>query len=281
MNVLLAGGAGYIGSHTAVALLKAGYKLFILDNLSNSRISVLETIKSLSGKDFIFEEMDLRNYRRVVKFCARTKIDVIVHLAGLKSVGESVKEPLPYYENNILSSINLCKTVSQLGIRNFIFSSSATVYGKPERLPIDEECCSSKAISPYGRTKVAIEQMLMDLQTSNKDLRVVSLRYFNPAGAHPSGFLGESPKGAPNNLIPILSRVAAGEQPELVIYGDDYLTHDGTCIRDYLHIQDLAEAHVAAVRKIPFLRGWKAFNLGIGKGYSVKEVLGSYEKAAG
>ena len=281
MNVLLAGGAGFIGSHTAAELLLAGHGVFIIDNFSNSYRSGLDGPEKLSKKQIVFHEADLRDYQSVFRFTRDKRIDAIIHLAGYKSVEESISDPVTYFDNNLIPTINLCQLVEELKVKRFLFSSSATVYGNPLQMPIDESFSTASPLSPYAESKVFNEMILKSLQTSRKNMTVVSLRYFNPAGAHPSGLIGETSRRAASNLIPTLSKIAAGDQSELVIYGDNYDTPDGTCIRDFVHVVDLAKAHVAALEKIPSLSGWRAFNIGTGKGHSVKEVLRTYEQVVG
>ena len=281
MNVLLAGGAGFIGSHTAAELLMAGHEVFVIDNLSNSYKTAIDGPEKLSKKKIAFHETDLRDYQSLLKFSRDKRIDAIIHLAGFKSVGESVLDPVAYFDNNLIPTINLCKLVEELGVKNFVFSSSATVYGNPAKMPIDESFSTSEALSPYAETKVIAETILKALEPLRNNLNVVSLRYFNPAGAHPSGLIGEASRHRATNLIPVLSKIAVGEQSEFVIYGDNYDTPDGTCIRDYVHVVDLAKAHVSALEKIESLNGWRAFNIGTGKGHSVKDVLQTYELVVG
>ena len=281
MNVLLAGGTGFIGSHTAAELLIAGHEVFVIDNLSNSYKTAIDGPEKLSKKKIAFHETDLRDYQSVLKFSRDKRIDAIIHLAGFKSVGESVLDPVAYFDNNLIPTINLCKLVEELGVKNFVFSSSATVYGNPAKMPIDESFSTSEALSPYAETKVIAETILKALEALRNNLNVVSLRYFNPAGAHPSGLIGEASRHRATNLIPVLSKIAIGEQSEFVIYGDNYDTPDGTCIRDYVHVVDLAKAHVSALEKIESLNGWRAFNIGTGKGHSVKDVLQTYELVVG
>ena len=281
MNVLLAGGAGFIGSHTAAELLIAGHEVFVIDNLSNSYKTALDGPEKLSKKKIVFHETDLRDYQSVLKFSRDKRIDAIIHLAGFKSVGESVLDPVAYFDNNLIPTINLCKLVEELEIKNFVFSSSATVYGNPAKMPIEESFSTSEALSPYAESKVINETILKALKVSRNNLNVVSLRYFNPAGAHPSGLIGEASRHRATNLIPVLSKIAVGAQSEFVIYGDNYDTPDGTCIRDYVHVVDLAKAHVSALEKIESLNGWRAFNIGTGKGHSVKDVLQTYELVVG
>lgn len=279
MNVLLTGGAGYIGSHTAVELLTAGHDVTIVDNLSNSKRIVIDRIEAVSGRTVTFYQQDAADTEALVAICNTHNIDAVVHFAGLKAVGESVSDPLSYYQVNLSSAIGLCQAMLECGIKNLVFSSSATVYGEPERIPLDESCRATEAANPYGRTKIMIEQILRDLAAAKPDLNIALLRYFNPAGAHPSGKLGEDPAGIPNNLIPFLTQVAIGLHQGLTINGDDYPTPDGTCIRDYIHVQDLARGHLAALDKLGKDCGLVTYNLGTGSGTSVKEVVAAFEQS--
>ena len=279
MKVLLTGGAGYIGSHTAIELLTSGYEVVIVDNLRNSKASVVDRISEISGLSPAFYELDVADYAAMDIVLKQEQPDAVIHFAGLKAVGESVADPLLYYQLNLLTSISLCRAMADNNVTSLVFSSSATVYGEPEQIALDENCNATRAVNPYGRTKVIIEQMLRDLCDANPELNVVRLRYFNPAGAHPSARLGEDPQGVPNNLVPFLTQVAAGLRNELVINGDDYPTEDGTCIRDYIHVQDLARGHVAAIRKLQSNCRLVTYNLGTGIGHSVKEVVAAFELA--
>ena len=279
MKVLLTGGAGYIGSHTAIELLTSGYEVVIVDNLRNSKASVVDRISEISGLSPAFYELDVADYAAMDTVLKQEQPDAVIHFAGLKAVGESVADPLLYYQLNLLTSISLCRAMADNNVTSLVLSSSATVYGEPEQIALDENCNATRAVNPYGRTKVIIEQMLRDLCDANPELNVVRLRYFNPAGAHPSARLGEDPKGVPNNLVPFLTQVAAGLRNELVINGDDYPTEDGTCIRDYIHVQDLARGHVAAIRKLQSNCRLVTYNLGTGIGHSVKEVVAAFELA--
>ncbi|MBT6890527.1 MAG: UDP-glucose 4-epimerase GalE, partial [Gammaproteobacteria bacterium] len=269
MKILLTGGAGYIGSHTAIELLTSGYEVVIVDNLRNSKLSVVDRISEISGKALSFYELDVADYAALEPVFKQEQPDAVIHFAGLKAVGESVANPLLYYQLNLLTSMSLCRAMADNKVTSLVFSSSATVYGEPERIPLDESCDATKATNPYGRTKIIIEQMLRDLCDANPEFNVALLRYFNPAGAHPSGRLGEDPKGVPNNLVPFLTQVAVGLRDELVINGDDYPTEDGTCVRDYIHVQDLARGHVAALRKLQSSCNLVTYNLGTGTGHSV------------
>lgn len=280
MNILLTGGAGYIGTHTAVALTDAGYAVILLDNFSNSNRSVLGRLEKILGKALPCIEADVRNTDIVSATLLDYKIDAVIHFAGLKAVGESVVEPVEYYANNVQGAISLLKAMSAANVRSLIFSSSATVYGDPQYLPIDESHPTG-ATNPYGRNKLHIEEMLKDVADSDPFWKIVCLRYFNPVGAHESGLIGEDPSGIPNNLFPYISQVASGSLSKLSIYGGDYPTVDGTGIRDYIHVSDLAEGHVAALSHIAERSGWDAINLGTGKGLSVLEVLREYERVSG
>lgn len=279
MRILVTGGAGYIGSHTAVELLNLGYELVIADNLCNSKHISIDRIKQITGKELSFIEADLRDYSQVRKIFSDNGIDAVIHFAGLKAVGESVAMPIKYYENNLYTTINTLKAMQEFSCQKFIFSSSATVYGDPERLPLTEECRLS-ATNPYGATKLMIETILKDACTANPVLSVVSLRYFNPVGAHRSALIGEDPSGIPNNLMPYLAQVAAGKLKELPVYGNDYQTPDGTGKRDYIHITDLALGHIAALKALA-TPGFKTYNLGTGTSYSVLEMIAAFERASG
>jgi len=279
MKILLTGGAGYIGSHTAIELLTSGYEVVIVDNLRNSKLSVIDRISEISGKAPSFYELDVADHAALDLVFKQEQPGAVIHFAGLKAVGESVANPLLYYQLNLLTSMSLCRAMADNKVTSLVFSSSATVYGEPERIPLDESCDATKATNPYGRTKIIIEQMLRDLCDANPEFNVALLRYFNPAGAHPSGRLGEDPKGVPNNLVPFLTQVAVGLRDELVINGDDYPTEDGTCVRDYIHVQDLARGHVAALRKLQSSCNLVTYNLGTGTGHSVQEVVAAFELA--
>lgn len=280
MKVLLTGGLGYIGSHTAVQLLEAGEEVVIVDNLSNSERSVLGKIKKITGKEVKFYKYDLRKEAGLRKIFSEQKIDAVIHFAGLKAVGESVQKPIEYYENNLFSTINLLKVMREFGVKNLVFSSSATVYGKAEKMPICEDFPTS-ATNPYGRTKLFIEEILKDVSTADPSMNIAILRYFNPVGAHDSGLIGENPKGIPNNLMPYISRVSVGELSELSIFGNDYNTKDGTGVRDYIHVLDLADGHLAALKKLQTNCGLVTYNLGTGTGYSVLDMVNAYNKCCG
>ena len=280
MNILLTGGAGYIGSHAAVVLTEAGHEVVLLDNLCNSQAIVLERLKVILGKGLTFVEGDIRNYALVTKILHDHKINAVIHFAGLKSVSDSMISPVQYYANNVQGTISLLGAMQSAGVKTLVFSSSATVYGNPECLPIDENHPTSP-INAYGRGKLHVEEMLRDVASSDLQWKIISLRYFNPVGAHESGLIGESPKGSPNNLMPYLTKVASGELPYLSVYGDDYDTADGTGERDYIHIVDLAFGHLAALNFINKKMGFHVFNLGTGKASSVFEVIKEFEKACG
>jgi len=279
MKILLTGGAGYIGSHTAVELLASGFEVVIVDNLRNSKASVIDRISEISGESPAFYEVDVADYAALGAVFKQEQPDAVIHFAGLKAVGESVADPLLYYQLNLMTTISLCRTMADNNVMSLVFSSSATVYGEPERIPLDENCTATNATNPYGRTKIMIEQMLHDLCDAKPAFNVALLRYFNPAGAHPSARIGEDPTGVPNNLVPFLTQVVAGMRDQLVINGNDYPTEDGTCIRDYIHVQDLARGHVAAIRKLQTHCGLVTYNLGTGTGHSVNEVVAAFEAA--
>ncbi len=280
MAILVTGGAGYIGSHTCVELLDAGYEVVIIDNFVNSNSESLDKIREITNKDFKFYEADLRDSKAVAKIFEENKIDAVIHFAGLKAVGESVSIPLEYYDNNLVSTFVLCEEMRKAGCKKIVFSSSATVYGMNNQVPFTEEYPTS-ATNPYGYTKVMIEQILKDLWVSDNSWSVVLLRYFNPIGAHKSGLIGENPNGIPNNLLPYVAQVAAGKLPELSVFGDDYDTVDGTGVRDYIHVVDLAQGHIAALKYAMQHESVEAINLGTGKGTSVLEIVKAFEKASG
>ena len=278
-NILLTGGVGYIGSHTSALLDASGYNIFILDNLSNSDLKSYSSLCSLLNRKIPFFEGDIRDKKLVKSIFIENKIDVVIHFAGLKSVGESVIDPLNYYSNNVYGTLNLLESMKECSVHNLIFSSSATVYGEPHYLPIDEEHPTS-ATNPYGQTKLQIEQILESLSFTST-WNIICLRYFNPVGAHDSFQIGENPKGVPNNLMPIIARVANGDIPFLKIFGDDYPTPDGTGVRDYIHVVDLANGHLAALNYLAKSSGINFFNLGTGFGYSVLDMIKTYEKVSG
>ncbi len=282
MAVLLPGGAGYIGSHTAVELLNAGKEIIIIDNFSNSKPEVLENIKKITGKDFKFYEMDYADKEKLEKVFQENKIDAVLNFAGYKAVGESVQKPLEYYTNNVSGCLVLLDTMRKYNCKKFIFSSSATVYGEPEKIPLTEDCKTGGTTNPYGTTKLFIEQILKDLYKSDNSWDIGILRYFNPVGAHESGLIGEEPQGIPNNLMPYIARVAAGKLKELSVFGNDYDTPDGTGVRDYIHVVDLAKGHVNMLEKLDKEEtGLFIYNLGTGKGYSVLDMVKAFEKATG
>ncbi|TLS51992.1 UDP-glucose 4-epimerase GalE [Paenibacillus antri] len=280
MAILVTGGAGYIGAHVCVELLAAGYEVVVIDNYSNSREEVLRRIERIAGKPLIAYRVDLLDRPAVEAVFEEHSIEAVIHLAGLKSVGESVAMPIAYYHNNITGTLILCDVMRGRGIKRFVFSSSATVYGVPERIPITEDMPLS-ATNPYGQTKLMLEQVLRDIHGSDPQWSIALLRYFNPIGAHESGTIGEDPKGIPNNLMPYITQVAVGRRAELQVYGDDYETVDGTGVRDYIHVVDLARGHLAALRYVMEASGVEAFNLGTGRGYSVLELVSAFEKASG
>ena len=282
MAVLLPGGAGFIGSHTAVELLNAGKEIIILDNFSNSNPKVLDAIKKITGKDFKFYEMDYLNKQGLEKVFQENEIEAVMNFAGYKAVGESVQKPIEYYTNNISGALVLLDVMRKYGCKKFIFSSSATVYGEPEKIPLTEDCKTGGTTNPYGTTKLFIEQILKDIYTSDSTWDICILRYFNPVGAHESGLIGEEPQGIPNNLMPYIVRVAKGELKELSVFGNDYNTPDGTGVRDYIHVVDLAKGHVLALDKLDKeQQGLYIYNLGTGTGYSVLDMVKAFEKATG
>lgn len=281
MHILVTGGAGYIGSHTCVELLNAGYEVSVVDNLSNSSRESLDRVQEITGKSLQFYEKDILDKNAVDRIFDENNIDAVIHFAGLKAVGESVEKPLEYYHNNITGTLVLCDSMRRHGCKNIIFSSSATVYGEPAEIPITESCPKGNPTNPYGWTKSMLEQILTDIHTADHGWNVVLLRYFNPIGAHKSGKIGEDPKGIPNNLLPYIAQVAIGKLERLGIFGDDYDTPDGTGVRDYIHVADLADGHVKALEKIKDNCGIAIYNLGTGNGYSVFDVLHAFEKACG
>lgn len=279
MAILVTGGAGYIGSHTCVELLNEGHEIVVVDNFINSKPDSLKRIKKITGKDFKVYYIDLLDETGLHKVFEENEIEAVIHFAGLKAVGESVNVPLWYYHNNITSTLILCKVMEKYGVKKLVFSSSATVYGIPESVPIKEDA-SLWAMNPYGRTKLMIEEILRDLYESDKSWGIALLRYFNPIGAHVSGLIGEDPNGIPNNLMPYISQVAVGKLKELSVFGNNYLTKDGTGVRDYIHVVDLAKGHLKAVEKVKETGGIDAYNLGTGNGYSVLDVIRAFETAA-
>lgn len=280
MAILVTGGAGFIGSHTMVELLNENNEVIVLDNFCNSKPVVLDRIKKITGKDFKFYEADLLDYDAIDKIFEENKIDSVIHFAGLKAVGESVLQPLRYYHNNLTGTFNLCSVMQKHGAKRIVFSSSATVYGKPESVPIKEDFPLSTT-NPYGETKLMIERILKDLFVSDNEWSISVLRYFNPIGAHKSGLIGEDPKGIPNNLLPYITQVASGKREYLSVFGNDYNTHDGTGVRDYIHVVDLAKAHLKALARAKKVTGIEYYNIGTGVGYSVLDIVNAYEKATG
>ena len=282
MSILVTGGAGFIGSHTCVELLIAGYEVVVVDNLYNSSQEALRRVEEITGKTVKFYEADIRDKEAMNEiFDKEEDIESVIHFAGLKAVGESVVKPIEYYDNNIAGTLVLCDVMRNHGVKNIIFSSSATVYGDPAFIPITEECPKGTCTNPYGWTKWMLEQILTDLHTADPEWNVVLLRYFNPIGAHKSGMIGEDPKGIPNNLIPYITQVAIGKLEKLGVFGDDYDTHDGTGVRDYIHVVDLAIGHVRAVEKLKDKEGVSVYNLGTGNGYSVLDMVKAFGKACG
>ena len=281
MKILVTGGAGFIGSHTVVKLQEAGHDVVIVDNLCNSNAKVIERIEQITGIAPAFAKVDIRDREALTEVCAGAGFDACIHFAGLKAVGESVAKPWEYYENNIGGTLTLLDVLRKNGCKNLIFSSSATVYGDPEIIPITEECPKGRCTSPYGQTKSMLEEIMMDMQKADDEWNFVLLRYFNPVGAHPSGLIGEDPHGIPNNLMPYITQVAVGRREKLTIFGNDYETPDGTCRRDFLHVVDLAEGHVKAVEYSKKASGVSIFNLGTGVPYSVLDIVNGFMKASG
>ncbi len=280
-TILVTGGAGYIGSHTCVELLEAGYDVVVVDNLSNSSCESLNRVEKITGKSLKFHEADIRDEKALDKIFGSYKVDAVIHFAGLKAVGESVSKPQEYYDNNITGTLTLTKVMKAHGCKNIIFSSSATVYGDPAFVPITEDCPKGMCTNPYGWTKWMLEQILIDLNTADKEWNVILLRYFNPIGAHKSGLIGEDPKGIPNNLLPYVAQVAIGKLECIGVFGNDYNTPDGTGVRDYIHVVDLAKGHVKAIKKLEDKQGVSIYNLGTGNGYSVLQVIKAFSKACG
>ncbi len=279
MAILVTGGTGFIGSHTCVELIESGYDVVVLDNLSNSSMKSLERVEELTGKKVKFYKADILDREALNEIFDKEEIDSVIHFAGLKAVGESVRKPWEYYENNIAGTLTLVDVMRQHGIKNIIFSSSATVYGDPAEIPITEKCPKGTCTNPYGWTKSMLEQVLSDIQKADEEWNVVLLRYFNPIGAHPSGRMGENPNGIPNNLMPYITQVAVSKLDHLTIFGDDYDTPDGTGVRDYIHVVDLAKGHVKALKKLEPGSGLSIYNLGTGVGYSVLDIVKNFEKA--
>ena len=281
MRILVTGGAGYIGSHTCLELLNQGHEVVVADNLCNSCEEALNRVKELTGKDLTFYKVDLLDKEGLDQMFDQEKIDAVIHFAGLKAVGESVAKPLEYYHNNITGTLNLCDSMRNHGVKKIIFSSSATVYGDPAFVPITEDCPKGKITNPYGQTKSMLEQVLTDLHVADPEWNVILLRYFNPVGAHESGRIGEDPTGIPNNLTPYITQVAVGKLKEVNVFGNDYDTPDGTGVRDYIHVMDLADGHVKALKKFADKPDVYIYNLGTGRGYSVLEMIHSFSKAVG
>lgn len=280
-TILVTGGAGFIGSHTCVELIESGYDVVVVDNLCNSSMESLRRVEKITGKTIKFYEADIADTAIMSKIFEENDIYAVIHFAGLKAVGESVQKPLEYYKNNISGTLEMCDVMRKYGVKNIIFSSSATVYGDPEIIPITEQCPKGQCTNPYGWTKSMLEQMLTDIQKADNEWNVILLRYFNPIGAHKSGLIGEDPNGIPNNLMPYITKVATGQLPRVNVFGDDYPTSDGTGVRDYIHVVDLAIGHVNAVEKIKENPGTKVYNLGTGNGYSVLDVIKNFSEASG
>lgn len=281
MSILVTGGAGYIGSHTCVELLNAGYSIVVLDNFANSNKIALERITELTGKHFPFYKADIRDSQQLAKMFQKENIEAVIHFAGLKAVGESVQKPLEYYDNNVAGTVKLLEVMNAFGCKKIVFSSSATVYGGNNVSPLKEDMPTGGVTNPYGRTKLIIEKILTDLYASDNDWCIQLLRYFNPIGAHESGRIGEDPRGIPNNLMPYITQVAVGKRPFLNVFGDDYDTPDGTGVRDYIHVVDLAKGHIKSVEQALQNTGLYTYNLGTGIGYSVLDVVKAFEKASG
>lgn len=281
LRCLVTGGAGYVGSHTVLALLDAGVEIVVLDSLCNSSLKSLNRVAAIAGTNLEFVQGDIRNAKTLDDLFSQYQMDAVLHFAGLKAVGESVQNPLAYYDNNVAGSIALCQAMARAGVFNLVFSSSATVYGEPKKMPMSESCPTGMPTNPYGRSKLMVEEILRDLATSDPRWSIALLRYFNPVGAHPSGLIGEDPNGIPNNLLPYISQVAVGKLERLSVFGGDYATPDGTGVRDYIHVMDLAEGHVKALEAISKSSGTHVWNLGTGKGYSVLEIIQSFSEASG
>ena len=281
MSILVAGGAGYIGSHTCVELLEAGYDVVVVDNLYNSSEESLKRVEKITGKTVTFYEADILDKDALNKIFDAHQIEAVIHFAGYKAVGESVAKPIEYYHNNMTGTFALCDVMRAHGVKNIVFSSSATVYGDPAQIPITESCPKGQPTNPYGWTKSMLEQVLTDVHTADPEWNVILLRYFNPIGAHKSGLIGEDPKGIPNNLVPYVAQVAVGKRECLGVFGNDYDTVDGTGVRDYIHVVDLAAGHVKAIEKLKENPGVEVYNLGTGNGYSVLQVVAAFEKACG
>lgn len=280
-EILVTGGAGYIGSHTTLSLLQAGFDVLVLDNLSNSSAESLSRVAKIAERSAIFVQGDIRDGALLERLFTEHSVGAVLHFAGLKAVGESVSLPLRYYDNNVHGSQALLQAMSNAGVFNIVFSSSATVYGEPAQMPISEDCPVGQPTNPYGRSKLIVEDILRDLAVSDPRWRIAILRYFNPVGAHESGLIGEDPNGIPNNLLPYIAQVAAGNLPELAVFGNDYPTHDGTGVRDYIHVVDLAEGHLQALNALETRTGAHVWNLGTGQGYSVIDMVRAFEAASG
>ena len=281
MAILVTGGAGYIGSHTCIELIHAGYEVVVVDNLVNSSEEAVKRVEKITGAKVPFYQVDILDAKGLEEVFEKEKIDSVIHFAGLKAVGESVQKPLEYYHNNITGTLILCDVMRNHGVKNIIFSSSATVYGDPAVIPITEECPKGEITNPYGQTKGMLEQILTDFHVADPEWNVILLRYFNPIGAHQSGTMGENPNGIPNNLMPYITQVAVGKLEKLGVFGNDYDTHDGTGVRDYIHVVDLAVGHVKALKKIDEKAGLCIYNLGTGTGYSVLDIVKNFEEATG
>ena len=279
LRILVTGGAGYIGSHTTLELLRAGHEVIVVDNLSNSSPAALLRVQELAARPLTFHEIDIRDRKALRAVFAGSSIDAVIHFAALKAVGESVRQPLRYYDNNVRGTLTLCDVMSAAGVKQLVFSSSCTVYGDTEQMPLAEESPWGRANSPYGRSKQIIEELLRDLGASDPAWQIIALRYFNPIGAHESGRIGEDPRGVPNNLLPYAAQVAVGRRPYVRVFGDDYPTPDGTAIRDYIHVMDLAEGHLQALHKLAEQPGFAVYNLGTGQGSSVLAVIAAFERA--
>ncbi|MEW9799705.1 UDP-glucose 4-epimerase GalE [Alteromonas sp. CYL-A6] len=280
-SILVTGGAGYIGSHTVLQLLEEDYHVVVLDNLSNSSPESLRRVEALTGKPVTFVQGDIRDAAVLDDIFSEHAVDAVIHFAGLKAVGESVAKPLEYYENNVYGTLTLCKAMRKHAVKNLVFSSSATVYGDPAKLPLCEDMETGTPTNPYGMSKLMVEHVLSDLYKSDDAWNIVILRYFNPVGAHPSGRIGEDPNGIPNNLMPYISQVATGKLEKLSVFGDDYPTHDGTGVRDYIHVEDLANGHLKAIERLSLNMGLDIYNLGTGQGYSVLDMVKAFEAASG
>lgn len=280
-TILVTGGAGYIGSHTVLQLLEQDYQVVVLDNLSNASEESLERVAQITGKNVIFQQGDIRDEQVLNALFSQHSVDAVIHFAGLKAVGESVEQPIKYYENNVFGTLQLCKVMQSHNVKNLVFSSSATVYGDPTELPLHENLPTGRPTNPYGQSKLMVEHVLTDLFASDREWNIVLLRYFNPVGAHLSGLIGEDPAGIPNNLMPFITQVATGKRDKLSIFGDDYDTPDGTGVRDYIHVEDLADGHLKALNKLTANAGLCTFNLGTGQGYSVLEMVKAFEAESG